>query len=601
MAYFTTLPKTNNPLIDPLLSQGYGGALVETAGTARTIYYTFDPAPAGYQSIGRTGATAMNAQQQALVKQVLIKLATISDVKFVQGERYVSPLHNVPDQYGYVNTANVLPQYDLSFHSYTNGMGTGESLPAISKASDGVSFIGGRVTIQQAALNGPDALFLLLHETGHAMGMKHPGNYSGGFGTPPYLPSAYDNVTKTVMSYNGNSSAVKDYGPLDKSALSYIYGTKGSDVRYVSGNMVIDGGYDDTFDIRTSTRGMIYNGKGGNDLAYGSNFGDSMMGGIGDDRLYGKGGNDTLYGQGGYDLLDGSDGNDMLYGDTADSADILNGANGNDTIYGSGGSDSITGGAGNDWISAGGKGDSIWGGDGDDLIISDAATMNFNDTVYGGNGADQIFGNGGNDLLLGGDLTNSVLDGNDKIDGGAGNDTVNGGYGDDTIIGGVGADSLAGGNGNDSITGGSQNDILIGGEGNDTLIGGTGSDAFYGGNGNDVLFIGDTDSFVSGGAGADTFTFDIAANIPEGGSGNTLTITDFEGAGAAGGDVLHFQNFTSVTTLDGLTTITTANGFAAIGVQGGGSTTFNFVADGQTWNLTVVGTGTINGNDIQWG
>ncbi len=51
-----------------------------------------------------------------------------------------------------------------------------------------------------------------IHEIGHAIGLKHPGNYNAeGGGTPgPYLPSAEDNHQYTVMSYySGATTAAR--------------------------------------------------------------------------------------------------------------------------------------------------------------------------------------------------------------------------------------------------------------------------------------------------------------------------------------------------------------------------------------------------------
>ena len=44
---------------------------------------------------------------------------------------------------------------------------------------------------------------LILHELGHVLGLKHPGNYdaAGGGSAGPFLPAAEDNDKFTVMSY----------------------------------------------------------------------------------------------------------------------------------------------------------------------------------------------------------------------------------------------------------------------------------------------------------------------------------------------------------------------------------------------------------------
>jgi flagellin-like hook-associated protein FlgL len=70
----------------------------------------------------------------------------------------------------------------------------------------------------------------LIHEIGHAMGLKHPGNYNaGGGGTdPPYLPSAMDNRAYSTMSYSNptgwTGSEASTMGWVDIAALQYLYG-----------------------------------------------------------------------------------------------------------------------------------------------------------------------------------------------------------------------------------------------------------------------------------------------------------------------------------------------------------------------------------------
>jgi hypothetical protein len=48
----------------------------------------------------------------------------------------------------------------------------------------------------------------LIHETLHALGLKHPGNYNNdGVDAPPYLPYGEDNWDNTLMTYNFFSGA----------------------------------------------------------------------------------------------------------------------------------------------------------------------------------------------------------------------------------------------------------------------------------------------------------------------------------------------------------------------------------------------------------
>lgn len=72
---------------------------------------------------------------------------------------------------------------------------------------------------------GTHGFMTLIHETLHALGLKHPGNYNGnGLGTGAFLDYERDNTTNTLMSYNFTSSAAATPMPYDILALQYLYG-----------------------------------------------------------------------------------------------------------------------------------------------------------------------------------------------------------------------------------------------------------------------------------------------------------------------------------------------------------------------------------------
>ncbi|NBJ13529.1 matrixin family metalloprotease [Microvirga arsenatis] len=244
----------------------------------------------------------------------------------------------------------------------------------------------------EMAKNPSFKLYILLHELGHALGLKHP--FHKMTHNKKLLGSDLDHVKHTVMSYTGGDVNMQSaaLGPLDIQAIRALYGSPSQDGRQVA-----------KWSWSKSKQVLTQVGKSQADLIYGVAVGDAIHGGRGNDRLYGLGGEDTLLGGTGNDILSGGNGDDLLDGDI-----------GNDALKGGYGSDTLQGGTGSDVLN---------GGDGDDSLYGNVD----NDALNGGEGGDVLHGDIGNDVLDGG------ID-NDSLHGGAGSDVLTGGEGSDHFV-----------------------------------------------------------------------------------------------------------------------------------------------------------------------
>lgn len=251
-------------------------------------------------------------------------------------------------------------------------------------------------------------------------------------------------------------------------------------------------------------------------------------------------GNDTLTLASGFtDWVSGDDGNDAI--STGDLADVLLGGAGNDTLTGGTGNDTVRGGAGNDTINytVGSDGVDVvdGGGDFDTLVLtSDAGdqilTVGFDGvaitTVDGGtiSSIESITANlgaGTGDRLIYSSTASVVV-----------NLATGTATGFSPVAGSIaGIENANGGTGDDVLTGGGNNNRLNGGlGGKDTIDAAGGDDALSGGSGADLL---------TGGSGADSFFYDFISDSGTSAATRDI-ITDFEGAGAAGGDIINLGN-----------------------------------------------------------
>lgn len=319
---------------------------------------------------------------------------------------------------------------------------------------------------------GSYGLLTLIHEVGHALGLKHPGNYNaGGGGTEgPYLPSNQDSHQYSVMSYFNHPQMGSAYAqtPMlyDVAAIQYLYGRNNStrngnttytwDPRRNFVQTLWDGGGTDTISASNQTLSVRINLNPGQFSSIGPRYHNARAGAVNNlaiaagvtiENAVGGAGHDWLFGNAVANSLAGESGNDVLSGN-AGNDNLLGGA-GNDTLNGGPGIDYLTGGLGND----------VYGVDqGGDRVVETSTRPAEIDTVQAsvsyslpanverltlvGNGAIHGTGNALNNLLVGNAASN-------HLNGGAGRDILIGGLGNDTLVGGFGNDQLTGGGGGD--------------------------------------------------------------------------------------------------------------------------------------------------------
>jgi len=323
---------------------------IKWATTGLTFSFPTDPAQYGTYSTGEQNNAfeAFNETQIAAVRAALKLYASVSLLTFTEVAGGAGDLR----------------------YAESDAPSTAWAYYPSSSATGGDSWFNNTKNWYDNPIKGNYAWLTVLHETGHALGLKHPHEARGAF---PVMPTAYDSLEYSVMSYhsyvgsslggytNGSGSYPQSLMMLDIAAIQKMYGanyaTNAGDTIYrwsnTTGEMSVDGvlqgqplsnkvfltvwdgGGKDTYDLSNYTNNLTIDlhagawstfsanqlaNLGGTNLAAGNvanallfndnpaSLIEAVIGGTGADNITGNAADNWFKGNGGADILDGDGG-----------------------------------------------------------------------------------------------------------------------------------------------------------------------------------------------------------------------------------------------------------------------------------------------------
>jgi serralysin len=219
-----------------------------------TIHYSF-ALPVSSSTIGQildpATVTAFNAAQAAQVRVMLSYLSQLTGIHF--------------EEWSAGDQADLHFGNARLFDDYTS-----QTVTSLSYANQGGQAVGLKVDAwiyldafanafdNQSPAPGGIAYQSLLHELGHALGLKHP--FEGPQQLVPGDALGQDNTITTLMSYNDLGTPRVQFGAYDVAALAWLYGGDG-----LGGN----------YGVGTPGKELV--GSVGNDFLQGSTAADIVM------------------------------------------------------------------------------------------------------------------------------------------------------------------------------------------------------------------------------------------------------------------------------------------------------------------------------------
>lgn len=348
------VPASGVPRVDGLLS---GLSWADRPGGAVVLSYSFPASaavyPRAYSAAGEpdNGFAALSATQREAVRTALGLWSEVADIRFVE-----------------VQEGGAEP---VMRFAATRAARTAQAYFPDDDAAAGDVWLGRGFPTDDGYEPGSYELLVLVHEIGHALGLKHPHDQEL---IRTLLGREDDQLGLTVMSYRAYAGApldrpfLGDDFPstpmlLDIAAIQYLYGaneaTAAGDTSYAfaAGERIwrtlYDVGGTDTIDLSDLAKGVRLDLRPGAlsevgppadtggpaqrktlaiaegtliENAIGTEAADRILGNNAANRLEGRSGNDTLEGGAGDDLLVPGAGDDKVVGGAGLDRVVLDGA-----------------------------------------------------------------------------------------------------------------------------------------------------------------------------------------------------------------------------------------------------------------------------------
>ncbi len=266
VSQINTTPLSGLSHVDALLDNGPGW--IWLTPQRPTIYYTFSVSSGletGNSDIGKV--IAFNSTQQSACLKQLGYISQLTGITFaIATNPTTADLHFAATNLLDSPSTSGLCSWGTSW-SYMPDETIVSFTPSAYVYLDNVEW----ASDNNSPTAGSWGYETLLHEVGHALGLKHP------FDGPLTLPAGVDNTANTVMSYTTSGGPYSTFRPYDVAALQWLYGSDGL------------GGA-----LGAGSAGHYY---------VGTSAADKIVGGAGNDRLQGLAGNDAMDGGAGTDTV----------------------------------------------------------------------------------------------------------------------------------------------------------------------------------------------------------------------------------------------------------------------------------------------------------